>query len=362
MDRAPRRPRRRELPGRGGRPDLLDRRALGRRRDEPAHRVAGRPRPPVHPHQRHGRRRPRRPGHPHAVASCSSEPDPDRTPRSTRPQRPRRRTVDAWRSAAMRTSPGWRSRCSISPTSATTPTPTPPRRCANVPRDAGVAAVCVWPAYVAAVRRCASPAPTSRVATVVNFPSGEEPDRRRAGGDRDSPSTTAPTRSTSCCPTAVAARRRRVGRAPARRRARPRQRARRPLRRTGIVKVIIESGELPDQAAIDRATHFAIAHGADFVKTSTGKTPVSATPEAAEIILEAIDLCGHAGRVQGIGRDPHGRRRPRLPRARRADHGRRVDLAGDLPLRRQRVLDDLVAATGDAARACGCAGDAVHSA
>ena len=60
----------------------------------------------------------------------------------------------------------------------------------------------------------------------------------------------------------------------------------------GIVKVIIESGELPDQAAIDRATHFAIANGADFVKTSTGKTPISATPEAAEIILEAIELCG----------------------------------------------------------------------
>ena len=47
------------------------------------------------------------------------------------------------------------------------------------------------------------------------------------------------------------------------------------------VKVIIETGALPDRAAIDRATHFAIAHGADFVKTSTGKIEVSATPEAA---------------------------------------------------------------------------------
>ena len=37
---------------------------------------------------------------------------------------------------------------------------------------------------------------------------------------------------------------------------------------------------------------FAIDHGADFVKTSTGKTPVSATPEAAEIVLEAIDVSG----------------------------------------------------------------------
>ena len=56
--------------------------------------------------------------------------------------------------------------------------------------------------------------------------------------------------------------------------------------------MIIESGELPDRAAIDRATHLAIRHGADFVKTSTGKSPVSATPEAAEIILEAIELAG----------------------------------------------------------------------
>ena len=37
---------------------------------------------------------------------------------------------------------------------------------------------------------------------------------------------------------------------------------------------------------------FAIDHGADFVKTSTGKTPVSATPEAAEIVLEAIAVSG----------------------------------------------------------------------
>ena len=58
------------------------------------------------------------------------------------------------------------------------------------------------------------------------------------------------------------------------------------------MKVIIETGELPDRAAVDRAAHFAIANGADFVKTSTGKTPVSATPEAAEIVLEAIEVSG----------------------------------------------------------------------
>ncbi len=59
-----------------------------------------------------------------------------------------------------------------------------------------------------------------------------------------------------------------------------------------MLKVIIETGELPDRSAIDRAAMFAIEHGADFVKTSTGKTPVSATLEAAEIVLEAIAVSG----------------------------------------------------------------------
>ena len=53
-----------QLPRRGRRPHRHDRRALGQRRHVAAHRAAGRPRPPVHPHQRHRRRRPRRPGDP----------------------------------------------------------------------------------------------------------------------------------------------------------------------------------------------------------------------------------------------------------------------------------------------------------
>ena len=36
----------------------------------------------------------------------------------------------------------------------------------------------------------------------------------------------------------------------------------------------------------------AISSGADFIKTSTGKTRVSATPEAAEIMLDAIRASG----------------------------------------------------------------------
>ena len=54
------------------------------------------------------------------------------------------------------------------------------------------------------------------------------------------------------------------------------------------LKVIIESGELKTPELIRQASDLAIAGGADFIKTSTGKVPVNATPEAARIMLEAI--------------------------------------------------------------------------
>ena len=46
-------------------------RALGRRGGGPQDRAARRPRPAVHPDQRHHRRRPRRRGHPRGLAGCS---------------------------------------------------------------------------------------------------------------------------------------------------------------------------------------------------------------------------------------------------------------------------------------------------
>ncbi|HWM18322.1 MAG TPA: deoxyribose-phosphate aldolase [Ilumatobacteraceae bacterium] len=54
------------------------------------------------------------------------------------------------------------------------------------------------------------------------------------------------------------------------------------------LKVILETGALPDDAAIERAARFAIEHGADFIKTSTGKIEISATPEAAKTMLRVI--------------------------------------------------------------------------
>ena len=56
----------------------------------------------------------------------------------------------------------------------------------------------------------------------------------------------------------------------------------------GRLKVILETGALPDQASIRRAADLAIECGADFIKTSTGKTPISATPEAVRTMLDAI--------------------------------------------------------------------------
>ncbi len=54
------------------------------------------------------------------------------------------------------------------------------------------------------------------------------------------------------------------------------------------LKVIIESGELKSAELIQKASEIAINAGADFIKTSTGKVPVNATPEAAKIMLEVI--------------------------------------------------------------------------
>lgn len=55
-----------------------------------------------------------------------------------------------------------------------------------------------------------------------------------------------------------------------------------------VLKVILETGELADAHLIRKAAGIAIESGADFVKTSTGKVAVNATPEAARILLETI--------------------------------------------------------------------------
>ena len=62
------------------------------------------------------------------------------------------------------------------------------------------------------------------------------------------------------------------------------------------VQVILETGELRVPDLIARAALDAFHNGADFIKTSTGKTATGATLEAARIMLQVIrDLCSGDG-------------------------------------------------------------------
>jgi deoxyribose-phosphate aldolase len=54
------------------------------------------------------------------------------------------------------------------------------------------------------------------------------------------------------------------------------------------LKLIIESGELAEESLIAAACKIGLDEGADFLKTSTGKTPTSATPGAARVMLREI--------------------------------------------------------------------------
>ena len=146
-----------------------------------------------------------------------------------------------------------------------------------------VAAVCVWPRFVA--QSVAAMAGTGvRVATVVNFPSGNlavddvvaETDHALADGadeiDLVLPYTAFAAGDVAAAAAMIDA-----------------VRGRLHIGGERLLKVILETGELVDPVLIDRAARLAIRHGADFIKTSTGKTPISATPAATAIMLRAID-------------------------------------------------------------------------
>lgn len=62
------------------------------------------------------------------------------------------------------------------------------------------------------------------------------------------------------------------------------------------LKVILESGELDDDAMITKASNVALEEGADFIKTSTGKVAVNATLPAAKLMLTAIKNFGDPSR------------------------------------------------------------------
>jgi len=151
------------------------------------------------------------------------------------------------------------------------------------------AAVCVWPRFVAQARGLLPP--HIAVAAVANFPEGSTDIERAvrdtrqivdAGGNEVD--VVLPYRQLDQAAALLAAVRR----------------ACEGLR----LKVILETGELREAALIDRACRIALDAGADFLKTSTGKVPVNATPEAAERLLRAI--AADAGARQRVGFKPAG--------------------------------------------------------
>lgn len=146
------------------------------------------------------------------------------------------------------------------------------------------AAVCIWPQFVSRAREALGDAPV-RIATVVNFPAGRT-DVERAVDDAaealsdgaDELDVVLPYRAYLAGDEAtardlVAAVRDVAG-------------------QDRVLKVILETGALGSAAVIEGASRLAIEAGADFLKTSTGKSPISATPEAAEVMLGAIKAAG----------------------------------------------------------------------
>jgi deoxyribose-phosphate aldolase len=141
------------------------------------------------------------------------------------------------------------------------------------------AAVCLWPRFVRAARTALGNAPV-RVATVVNFPRGgdqvpaviEEVRQAVADGAHEI-DMVLPYRAFA------------EGRADAA--ARMVDKVRDACKGL-VLKVILETGMLREPRLIRRAADLAIGEGADFIKTSTGKVEVNATPEAVAVMLEAI--------------------------------------------------------------------------
>jgi deoxyribose-phosphate aldolase len=160
-------------------------------------------------------------------------------------------------------------------------------------RRYGTAAVCVWPDFVRQSARALAGSDV-RVATVVNFPTGDERafavgvvTRQVLADGADEVDVVLPFRAFLAGRTERAAEMLDTVRS---------------LTDGGaLMKVILETGELPDLEAVRGAARLAIDHGADFVKTSTGKSAVSATLPAAEAMLSVIAASGRAVGIKPSG-------------------------------------------------------------
>ena len=157
-----------------------------------------------------------------------------------------------------------------------------------------VAAVCVWPRFAAFARR-ALPVNIA-VAAVANFPDGSA-DVERAVRDTGEIVQSGAQEVDVVLPYA------RLQQGDERAVSKLLDAVRKAC--PGLtLKVILETGVLADDALIARASQLGLAAGADFLKTSTGKTAVSATPQAATLMLRAIKA--DASAASRVGFKPSG--------------------------------------------------------
>jgi deoxyribose-phosphate aldolase len=151
-----------------------------------------------------------------------------------------------------------------------------------------VAAICLWPRFVATARAELGDGPV-RIATVVNFPDGDTPiapamreteEALAAGADEID--LVLPWRAVLAGQTTAAA---------------AMVRNVKGLCDERRLKVILETGEYPNLDKVRTTSELAIAAGADFIKTSTGKTANAASIPAARVMLNVI---AEAGRPVGL--------------------------------------------------------------
>jgi deoxyribose-phosphate aldolase len=150
-----------------------------------------------------------------------------------------------------------------------------------------VAAVCLYPEWLP--RAVPALAGTGvRVATVANFPAGDD-DAARAAREAAAAAETGAQEVDVVVPwrAHLAGDAQAIGRLV--------EACRDAVGPAVALKAIVESGSLPDAATVRETASRALAAGADFVKTSTGKVGAGATLAAAQAILEAIAAAGHGG-------------------------------------------------------------------
>ena len=153
--------------------------------------------------------------------------------------------------------------------------------CSRAVTPAGpVAAVCIHAPFVPLARRLLA-ATAVRIATVVNFPAGAA-DAARAADEARAAVTDGAQEIDLVFPYTAYLRGNVIA-------GRDVVAACREVCGESItLKVILECGQLPTVEAVAETSRLAIAEGADFLRTSTGKRGTGATLEASVVMLDAI--------------------------------------------------------------------------